>query len=69
MTVLGLTYKPDTSTLRRSAAMEVIADLVGRGAAVNAHDPLADREELKTHPEFTFSKTHSLPWRARTRLS
>ena len=54
VTILGLTYKPDTSTLRRSAAMEVIADLVGRGATVNAHDPLADREELKTHPEFTF---------------
>jgi UDPglucose 6-dehydrogenase len=52
--VLGLTYKPDTSTLRRSAAMEVIADLVARGASVNAHDPLADREELKAHTEFTF---------------
>ena len=25
--VLGLTYKPDTSTLRRSAALEVIAEL------------------------------------------
>ena len=54
VTILGLTYKPDTSTLRRSAAMEVIADLVGRGVAVSAHDPLADREELKAHPEFTF---------------
>jgi UDPglucose 6-dehydrogenase len=54
VTVLGLTYKPDTSTLRRSAAMEVIADLLSRGAAVSAHDPLADREELKTHAEFKF---------------
>jgi UDPglucose 6-dehydrogenase len=54
VTVLGLTYKPETSTLRRSAAMAVIADLVGRGAAVSAHDPLADREELKSHAEFTF---------------
>jgi UDPglucose 6-dehydrogenase len=54
VTVLGLTYKADTSTLRRSAAMEVIADLVDRGAVVSAHDPLADREELKSHAEFTF---------------
>lgn len=37
--VLGLTYKPDTSTLRRSAAMEVIAGLIAAGATVTAHDP------------------------------
>jgi UDPglucose 6-dehydrogenase len=52
--VLGLTYKPDTSTLRRSAAIEVIADLLQAGAVVNAHDPRADREELKAHTGFTF---------------
>lgn len=44
--VLGLTYKPDTSTLRRSAALEVIASLVAGGAVVRAHDPRADRSEL-----------------------
>src|SRR5882672_6916450 len=32
--VLGLTYKADTSTLRRSAALEVIAGLVREGASV-----------------------------------
>ena len=37
--VLGLTYKPDTSTLRRSAALDVIADLVAAGASVAGHDP------------------------------
>lgn len=45
--VLGLTYKPDTSTLRRSAALEVIADLVAAGAIVSAHDPKADPAEVK----------------------
>jgi len=45
--VLGLTYKPDTSTLRRSAALEVIADLTAAGAVVAAHDPKADAEEIK----------------------
>jgi len=30
--VLGLTYKADTSTLRRSAAIEVISDLAKAGA-------------------------------------
>jgi UDPglucose 6-dehydrogenase len=52
--VLGLTYKTDTSTLRRSAALEVIGDLVKKGAMVNAHDPRADRHEIRTHTEFTF---------------
>ena len=52
--VLGLTYKPDTSTLRRSAAIEVIADLAAAGARVSAHDPRADRDDLKTYDDFTF---------------
>lgn len=54
VTVLGLTYKPDTSTLRRSAALEVIAGLVRAGANVAASDPRADRNELKAHTTFAF---------------
>jgi UDPglucose 6-dehydrogenase len=52
--VLGLTYKPDTSTLRRSAALELIDDLVQFGAQVKASDPMADREELKDYLNFQF---------------
>ena len=37
--VLGLTYKPGTSTLRRSAAVELCRWLHGMGARVRAHDP------------------------------
>jgi UDPglucose 6-dehydrogenase len=37
--VLGLTYKPGTSTLRRSPALETCAWLRARGARVRAHDP------------------------------
>jgi UDPglucose 6-dehydrogenase len=37
--VLGLTYKPGTSTLRRSASVELCAHLVGQGVVVQAHDP------------------------------
>lgn len=54
VTVLGLTYKPDTSTLRRSAALEVISGLVRAGASVAASDPRADRDELKAYTTFTF---------------
>jgi UDPglucose 6-dehydrogenase len=38
--VLGLTYKPGTSTLRRSAAIELCAWLHRQGVQVRAHDPM-----------------------------
>jgi UDPglucose 6-dehydrogenase len=37
--LLGLTYKPGTSTLRRSASLELAARLTRAGATVRAHDP------------------------------
>jgi UDPglucose 6-dehydrogenase len=37
--VLGLTYKPGTDTLRRSAAVEVCRRLANEGATVQAYDP------------------------------
>jgi UDPglucose 6-dehydrogenase len=41
--VLGLTYTPNTDTLRRSAAVELCRELVAAGAAVNAFDPAVKR--------------------------
>ncbi len=52
--VLGLTYKPGTSTLRRSASLEVIFDLEKEGAVVRATDPKADRAELAELEGFDF---------------
>jgi UDPglucose 6-dehydrogenase len=52
--ILGLTYKPGTSTLRRSSALEIIHQLVDRGAQVKAYDPKADLSEVKEHLEFEF---------------
>ena len=52
--VLGLTYKAGTSTLRRSSALEIIKELVAKGAIVKAHDPHADLAEIKFHHEFEF---------------
>lgn len=40
--VLGLTYKPGTSTLRRSSAVALCRWLAERGNAVRAFDPIAD---------------------------
>jgi UDPglucose 6-dehydrogenase len=52
--VLGLTYKPETSTLRRSVAIEIINELIRSGAEVRASDPMAEREELKNSNGFKF---------------
>ncbi len=52
--VLGLTYKAGTSTLRRSAALEIIKDLIANGAKVKAFDPKADPEEVRFHEGFEF---------------
>lgn len=50
--VLGLTYKPGTSTLRRSASLEIIHDLVKEGAKVRAYDSKADIHEIHGPIEF-----------------
>jgi UDPglucose 6-dehydrogenase len=52
--ILGITYKPGTSTLRRSTALAIIGRLVKRGAKVKAFDPKADMSEVKEHAEFEF---------------
>ncbi len=54
--VLGLTYKPDTDTLRRSAAIELCRQLLAAGAAVRALDPVvkslpADLASVKLEAE------------------
>ena len=52
--ILGLTYKAGTSTLRRSASLEIIRDLTDGGARVKAYDPKADLREVQVHGEFEF---------------
>ncbi len=50
--VLGLTYKPGTNSLHRSASLEIIQLLASQGAKVRAYDPKADPEEVKLHHGF-----------------
>ena len=52
--VLGLTYKPGTSTLRRSVAVEIIRELAAAGASIKAYDPKAALEELHGENCFYF---------------
>jgi UDP-N-acetyl-D-glucosamine dehydrogenase len=41
--VLGVTYKRDVNDIRESPALEIIADLIRRGASVLYHDPYVPR--------------------------
>ena len=51
--VQGLTYKPGTSTLRRSLPVEIVRELTGEGAQVSVFDPKADYSEWKGEKSFT----------------
>ena len=51
--ILGVTYKAGTSTLRRSVALDLIADLAREGAEVRAYDPLAEWKELPPRANFS----------------
>lgn len=46
LTVWGLTYKPETDTLRRSLSVELVDWLLDQGVQVHVHDPV-----VKTLPE------------------
>ena len=48
--ILGLTYKPGTSTLRRAISLDIVRDLVQQGATVRAFDPLANLAEVTDLP-------------------
>lgn len=56
--ILGLTYKPGTSTLRRSLPVEIVKLISHTGAQIAIFDPKADYNEWKgRHP---FLKTNSI---------
>jgi len=46
VSVLGLTYKPGTSTLRRSVPLEIARLLAQKGATLKVYDPKANYDEL-----------------------
>ena len=48
ITFLGLTYKANTNTLRRSLALDVIKELDGKNLVINAYDPMI-KNKIKDH--------------------
>lgn len=51
----GLAFKPDTDDIREAPSLEVIRELVGRGAAVQAYDPEAAENMQKLFPDITYA--------------
>ena len=54
ITILGLTYKPGTRTLRRSVALEIEQDMRRSGALLRLHDPQALPEESAQYTNSVF---------------
>lgn len=55
--ILGLTYKPGTSTMRRSPAIKIIDKLLSVKAKCFAFDPKASAKELKTYTKEVIKMT------------
>ena len=54
LTVLGVTFKPDTDDMREAPALTIVPTLVGRGAKVRVVDPQGRREGEQLLPGVTW---------------
>jgi UDPglucose 6-dehydrogenase len=50
-TILGLSFKPKTSDMREAPSLTVIPELIKMGAKIQAYDPIAKNEAIKSIPE------------------
>ena len=53
--VLGLSFKPETDDMRESPAIDIIKEMVKRGATVNAYDPVAMDEAKHSLPDIGYA--------------
>lgn len=59
ISILGLTYKPGTSTLRRSLPLEIVNLILLQKGKIKVYDPKADYAELDYKPSFEICKSIS----------
>ncbi|HVF47482.1 MAG TPA: UDP-glucose/GDP-mannose dehydrogenase family protein [Pyrinomonadaceae bacterium] len=53
--VLGLSFKPETDDMRESPAIDIIKEMIKRGATVKAYDPVAMKEARHSLPEIEYA--------------
>ena len=53
--VLGLAFKPETDDMREAPSIDIIRNLVERGAQVKAYDPVAKAEAMKILPDIAYA--------------
>ena len=58
--VLGLAFKPGTNDIRESPAFPIMRALLGEGASLKAHDPVANREASEAFPDDRIAYCDSL---------
>ncbi|MDT4898816.1 MAG: UDPglucose 6-dehydrogenase [Acidobacteriota bacterium] len=56
VTVLGLSFKPETNDMREAPSIDIIRGLVERGATVRAYDPVAIEEARKILPDISYAE-------------
>jgi len=54
VSVLGLSFKPDTDDIRETRSLPVILGLIERGAEVGAHDPQAQENFRRVVPDIKY---------------
>ncbi|HEV2863783.1 MAG TPA: UDP-glucose/GDP-mannose dehydrogenase family protein [Pyrinomonadaceae bacterium] len=54
--VLGLSFKPETDDMREAPSVDIIGELVGRGANVRAFDPVAVPQARKMLPDIEYAE-------------
>jgi len=60
ISILGLSFKPDTDDMRESPAITIINDLLEHGAIVKAYDPVANNEARKHFPPHDLELSETL---------
>ena len=54
--VLGLSFKPETDDMRESPAIDIVKEMVSRGADVTAYDPVAMDEAKHDLPDIKYAE-------------